>query len=202
MDDFGLSSESDEVLDFRQAIRDADQAMEENDWEEAYLSLADAWDILCEDKPDHKAHEAFWLVLSWANAAFMSQEFDDCLEKLSEALKIFRDHELVIGNPFFHLRVGQCLFELAESDSERTDATGQVVDNLARALICGGIEIFENEDTKYLELVLAVVEAPDGFSSWHQARGQGACLGMLDQSAGFLRSHFEKKYGKQIPFGG
>lgn len=203
-DDFEFEfeeGEDDVYTDFRHAAKDGDNAMTEQRWDDAFSCYLSAWEILCEDQPEHEAHEAFWLVLNWANCSFMSGDYPDCLDRLHEALGIFRDFGLVVGNPVFHLRVGQCLFELAENDEQRSDANGQVIDNLSRALICGGIEIFEQEDRKYLEPVLAVLEPPEGFGSWEDARGEAGCsLDLLNKSTGFLRSVFEAKYSKALPF--
>ena len=202
-DDFEFDfddGDEEEYTDFRHAFRDGDEAMSENEWDDAFSCYCSAWELLCEDKPEHGAHEAFWLIASWANASFMSGDFQDCLERLNESLEIFGDRDLVVGNPFFHLRVGQCMYELAESDEKRTDASGAVIENLARALICGGIEIFEQEEQKYLESVLAILDPPEGFDSWQDANGEAGCsLTMLNDSTGFLRSLFEAKYSKPLP---
>lgn len=47
-----------------------------------------------------------------------------------------------MGNPFLHLRLGQCQFELAALD--------RAADELARAYMGGGPELFSQEDPKYL----------------------------------------------------
>ena len=203
-DDFDFEfeeSEDDFYTDFRHAATDGDNAMSEKRWDDAFSCYYSAWEILCEDQPEHQAYEAFWLVVNWANSSFMSGDFSDCLDRLHEALGIFRDFGLVVGNPFFHLRVGQCLFELAESDEERGDAEGQVIDNLSRALICGGIEIFDQEDQRYLAPVLSVLEPPEGYGSWQDARGEAGCsLDLLNDSTGFVRASIESKYSKALPF--
>ena len=47
--------------------------------------------------------------------------------------------------PFFHLRVGQCKYELAPEAERRLQGPGLAVDDLARALIGAGIEPDELE---------------------------------------------------------
>jgi hypothetical protein len=47
-----------------------------------------------------------------------------------------------IGNPFIHLRLGQCQFELG--------ALNEAADELLRAYMGGGGDIFEQQDPKYL----------------------------------------------------
>ena len=50
-----------------------------------------------------------------------------------------------IGNPFLHLRRGQVLYEQNEPDA--------AADELMRAFMAEGHEIFENEDEKYLNFL-------------------------------------------------
>jgi hypothetical protein len=50
-----------------------------------------------------------------------------------------------LGNPFLHLRFGQILFESGDHDL--------AADELIRAYMGAGDEIFENEDPKYLNFL-------------------------------------------------
>ena len=59
-----------------------------------------------------------------------------------------------IGNPFLHLRLGQCQFELG--DLERA------ADELARAYLIEGIAIFTDDDQKYLNFVKPKLQEPEG----------------------------------------
>lgn len=47
-----------------------------------------------------------------------------------------------LGNPYIHLRLGQATFELGDHD--------QAADELIRAYMGGGPDIFEEDDPKYL----------------------------------------------------
>jgi len=47
-----------------------------------------------------------------------------------------------IGNPFLHLRLGQCQFELKALD--------RAADELMRAYMGGGPDLFKLEDPKYI----------------------------------------------------
>jgi len=62
-----------------------------------------------------------------------------------------------IGNPFLHLRLGQSLFELGERRS--------ALDELARAYLGGGREIFKREDPKYLAELGKMIRPPAGQDS-------------------------------------
>jgi hypothetical protein len=114
------------------------------------------------------------------------------------AHRLFKDLGYVVGNPFFHLRVGQASFEL-ESPEDR-DEQGMTIDNLARALICGGIEMFTNEDPKYLATILPVLLPPLGYATWHEATGQGCSIDKLNGATGFLADTFATKYGTRPPY--
>lgn len=48
-----------------------------------------------------------------------------------------------MGNPFLHLRLGHCQFELGSFDV--------AADELMRAYKGGGADVFAHEDRKYLE---------------------------------------------------
>ncbi|MFI9323777.1 tetratricopeptide repeat protein [Kitasatospora aureofaciens] len=52
-----------------------------------------------------------------------------------------------LGNPYIHLRLGQTTFELGDHD--------RAADELIRAYMGGGPEIFEEDDPKYLEFLRA-----------------------------------------------
>ena len=54
-----------------------------------------------------------------------------------------------IGNPFIHLRLGQAQFELKN--------LGRAKDDLARAYMGGGDEIFKDEDRKYLHFIKEIL---------------------------------------------
>lgn len=50
-----------------------------------------------------------------------------------------------IGNPFIHLRLGQAQLELGNTD--------RAADELMRAYMGGGLEIFAMEDERYLDFL-------------------------------------------------
>lgn len=60
-----------------------------------------------------------------------------------------------IGNPFLHLRLGQCQFEL--------EALDRAADELMRAYMGGGAEVFQDQEPKYMRFSQSKakgVEAP------------------------------------------
>jgi hypothetical protein len=54
-----------------------------------------------------------------------------------------------IGNPYIHLRLGETQFELGNIDRAK--------DELARAYMGGGDEVFEGDDPKYLRFIMEIL---------------------------------------------
>lgn len=77
-----------------------------------------------------------------------AEKWDAALQAFAEAIS---DNNSV-GNPLLHLRIGQCAYKLNMKQIYE--------DNLSRALITGGLKIFENEDTEYKEIVLGLLKPP------------------------------------------
>jgi hypothetical protein len=59
-----------------------------------------------------------------------------------------------LGNPWVHLRLGQVRCELGDKP--------RAADELARAYMGGGREVFEGQDPKYFALVESVLRPPPG----------------------------------------
>jgi tetratricopeptide (TPR) repeat protein len=91
--------------------------------------------------PEPKIHwEAYtWFKASMADAYFHQSDFENCMEAAFDAL----NGPDAVGNPFIHLRLGQALFEL--SQMKRAE------DELLRAYMLAGKDIFSEDDPKYLK---------------------------------------------------
>ena len=72
---------------------------------------------------------------------FRTKSYDQGQEALSEAMRCMG----ASGNPFLHLRLGQCEFELGNDD--------RASDELAQAYLAGGRRAFSREDPRYLEFL-------------------------------------------------
>lgn len=82
-----------------------------------------------------------WLLAATADAAFLANEPEFALETLSYAMTC----PDAIGNPFLHLRFGQVLFILGQLD--------RAADELMRAYMGGGAEMFVDEHPRFLEFL-------------------------------------------------
>jgi hypothetical protein len=109
-----------------------------------------AWDLLPEPRTNWNA--ATWILAAIGEANFFGEDYIAGRDNLSLAMHC----PSAIGNPFLHLRLGQCEFELGNLD--------RAADELARAYMGDGAEIFEEEDDKYFEfLKTRLLPPPDGW---------------------------------------
>ena len=108
-----------------------------------------AWDLLPEPQTDCEA--ATWILGAIGDANFLGRDFDAGRDNLSMAMHC----PGAIGNPFLHLRLGQCQFELGNLD--------RAADNLARAYMAAGRDIFEGEEKYFMFLKSRLKPPPDGW---------------------------------------
>jgi tetratricopeptide (TPR) repeat protein len=157
--------ESDELSD---CLADAEAAMFDERFEDAAPLYQRA---LALNPKDHNA-DPFWLRMSLAESWFRREAWPKAMDAYGRALA--KNREAAVGNPLFHLRVGQCLFELASPDARLQTGPSTAMDNLARALICGGIEMFDDEPPQYLDAIAQILRPPADAPSWQATRGRGA----------------------------
>lgn len=126
---------------------EADRRADEAKFYEALVLYNDALALVPE--PKTKWNASTWLLGSIGDAAFQGNYYETARDALQDAM-LCPD---AIGNPFLHLRLGETEFELG--DSERA------VDELMRAYMGAGKDIFEHEDPKYLALLREHAVLPD-----------------------------------------
>ncbi|QTN30594.1 tetratricopeptide repeat protein [Rhodoferax sp. AJA081-3] len=95
-----------------------------------------AWDLLPEPKTDWSA--ALWILAAIGDANFLGGDYVAGRDNLSQAMHC----PGAIGNPFVHMRLGQCQFEL--------NAVDRAADELMRAYMGAGPDIFKDENPRYL----------------------------------------------------
>ncbi|PHS15826.1 MAG: hypothetical protein COA78_04630 [Blastopirellula sp.] len=125
-----------------------DDLAEMNQYSDALAKYWEAWNLLPEPQTDWEA--ATWLLAAIGDANFLSGDFEAGRDNLSNAMQC----PGAIGNPFLHLRLGQCQLELGNHD--------QAADELARAYMADGQEIFEDQDSKYLTFIKTKLDPPPG----------------------------------------
>lgn len=117
----------------------ANQLIDADKLEDAWEVLIDALDAIPEPKFDYS--ESMWLFATLADVYFLCENWDQAAETFQEALQCPEG----LGNAFIHLRLGQCFFEMNQLD--------KAADELARAYMAQGHEIFDDEDEKYLDFL-------------------------------------------------
>ncbi len=107
-----------------------------------------AWDLLPEPQTDWEA--ATWILGAIGDVNFHQGNYEAGRDNLGLAMHC----PGAIGHAFLHLRLGQCQFELSNSD--------RAADELARAYVLEGDKLFETEDSRYLAFIKSRLEPPPG----------------------------------------
>ena len=125
-----------------------DKQAAEGAYQDALIKYSEAWKMLPEPKLDWEA--ATWIQSAIGDAWFLSGNYSEALKAFSSAVQSPDG----LGNPFIHLRLGECHFELGDKM--------RAADELTRAYMGAGREIFANESPKYLELLKRALDPPSG----------------------------------------
>ena len=112
--------------------------------------------------PDNKMQweASTWIFAAKGDAFFSSQQWHAALQSFRSAIACPGG----IGNPFIHLRLGQCCLELGDET--------RAADELTRAYALEGEELFAAESPKYLAFLKTRIrpEAKRGKSWWPFSR--------------------------------
>jgi hypothetical protein len=114
---------------------------------EALLEYNKAWKLI--PSPKNVWEISTRVTVAVADACFLSGQF----KRGSDALAYSMTCPGAIGNPFIHLRFGQCQYELGNLDA--------AADELARAYMGAGSEIFSEDDPKYFEFLKTRIRPPE-----------------------------------------
>jgi len=104
--------------------------------EDALAEYNNAWKLIPEPKNEWEA--STWVLAAIADACFLLGKNKSARQALEYAMTCPGG----LGNPFLHLRLGQLLLNAEERDT--------AADELMRAYMGAGQELFEREDPKYL----------------------------------------------------
>jgi len=140
---------SNEVFDRIQTLcKQGDAYLEAGNYRASLEQYWSAWDLLPE--PQTTWETATWILAAIGEANFLCGDYSAGRDNLSMAMQC----PDAIGNPFLHLRLGQCQFELGYLD--------RAADELTRAYMGAGSEIFEREGNKYFEFLKTRLQPPIG----------------------------------------
>lgn len=122
-----------------------DHLAEQTNFSSAIEAYWKAFDLIPEPKTDWDT--STWILTAIGDANFLGNDFQAGVDNLSKAMHC----PGAIGNPFIHMRLGQCQFEIGNLDRS--------ADELIRAYALEGDEIFSEDDPKYLDFLKARIES-------------------------------------------
>lgn len=103
-----------------------------------------AWTLI--PKPQAEYEQSGWVLSAIGDAYFKAGQFEQGREALISALHC----EQMSANPFVHLRLGQCLYGLAETEAAAT--------HLQVAWQRGGNRLFAHEPPHFLALAQSAAQ--------------------------------------------
>jgi tetratricopeptide (TPR) repeat protein len=118
---------------------EGDNLASEENYSEALQKYWEAFDLVPDPKTEWEA--STWILTAIGDSNFLGNDFKAGVDNLSSAMHC----PGAIGNPFIHLRLGQCQFEVGNLE--------RAADELTRAYANAGDEIFESDDPKYFEFL-------------------------------------------------
>ena len=131
---------------------EGDALAEDGDYHRAVATYVRALEMLPEPRNDWEA--STWLLVAIGDANFLAQQYAHALAALADAMHC----PDAIGNPFIHMRLGQCMYEMGDLK--------QAGEELCRAYMSAGTKIFDNDDPKYLAYVKTVLSPPAADGQW------------------------------------
>lgn len=119
---------------------------ESGKYREATEKFIEALELLPEPITDWET--CTWLLVAIGDMNFLQRAYEPAKMALSDAMHCPN----ALGNPFIHLRLGQSQFELGNKE--------RAANELSRAYMGAGKEIFEEDDPKYFEFLKTVLKPP------------------------------------------
>ena len=102
-------------------------------------------------EPQGERDSAFWLLVSIGDMEFLLGRYPESRSVLMSAVTQFEEAR---SNPFVRMRLGQSMYELGEEK--------EAANWLAGAYLSEGVQIFDQDDPKYLRFIKSQLEAPTG----------------------------------------
>ena len=176
-------------------LKQADALMEQAKYVQADKLYGKAWNQTRNEKGIYQNNSAFWILMHALDLKVRQGNYQAGMDVARLIGRAF-SKEVFMGNPLFHLRVGQCQYETLLAAKRRPARQ-----ELSRALIGGGIEMFDGEDPKYLAFLIEELEPPEGKKDWESTRGSGGnTRAQMNAVTGFLAGAIEKKLGRSPPY--
>ena len=117
-----------------------------NEYDKALEIWKRALDLIPE--PKKRISETVWFLTSIGDIYFLQGKYEEAFDNFEDARNNLSGEG--INNPFILLRLGQSAFELEKKEL--------ATENLLRAYMLEGKEIFEEDDKKYFEFLKSNVD--------------------------------------------
>lgn len=127
-------------LKIEQLCIEGDEFADDMQLEDALEKYKEALTLI--PKPWKAHEESTWILAVIGDLKFLTKDFKDGVFYFGHTL----DNPDAVGNPFIHLRLGQCHFELGNFDRAREE--------LLVAYEEEGEEVFKEDNEKYLTFLL------------------------------------------------
>lgn len=124
--------------------KQGDDLSKEGRLHEAKKAYVDALRLLPEEHQEWEA--ATWIYTAIGDIHFRLGNFERASKCFQNAVQCPKG----LGNPYIHLRLGQLFFEVGDLDRS--------ADELTRAYMGAGLDIFMEDDPKYLEFLETRIE--------------------------------------------
>lgn len=112
-----------------------DELAEDGKYAEALEQYQKAFELL--PPPKYIWQAATWVLTAMGDTYYLNEDFANGVKSLSDAMRC----PDAVGNPFIHLRLGQCHYEVGNTESAANELT--------RAYALEGEGIFEDEKPEY-----------------------------------------------------
>jgi tetratricopeptide (TPR) repeat protein len=130
----------------KELCAEGDVFVEMREYNDAYANYIEALDLVPEPKEDYSA--ATWILAALGDMYFQTKDYNQAKQVFSDSMHCAG----AIGNPFLHLRLGQVALELGDS--------ARAADELCRAYMSAGKEIFDREEPKYFDFLKTKILPP------------------------------------------
>jgi tetratricopeptide (TPR) repeat protein len=135
-------------VEIQELCAEGDVFLEMGDFSAAHKNYISALGLVPEPKEQFEA--TTWIMAALGDMYFLAKDYRQAAQVLSDAMRCTG----AIGNPFLHLRLGQVQFELGNH--------ARAADELSRAYMGAGSEIFAKDDEKYFNFLKTKISPPAG----------------------------------------
>ena len=125
--------------EFNRLYENGNNLVASESFDAAIQSFKKAYSLIPEPKKEWE--ESTWVLTAIGETYFFTEDYKNALDPLLDAINCPEG----LGNQLLHFRLGQVYYELG--------SLNDAAENLMRAYMGAGIDIFDDEDNKYLDFL-------------------------------------------------